>query len=438
MSSSKCPSEIEIRLSLTENCLPSVERQLFSNANHLNEYNQTTYFDTSGAYLWKHGVECRIRRSAKGIIQTVKHADPILATFTRTESEIELETEQLSLDHLRECLPDAAREELDETQLAPVFTADVQRRRQIIKHDGARIEAALDIGRIVCGSRHANICELELELKDGAPAALADAALAMLQTAPAHLQTAGKAARGFRLLSDVPPAPVYAQKVSVTPDTPLPEAIAAMLRAALVHSHANHDALVETDDPEAVHQMRIGLRRLRAILSAFKPVLDLRAAENLLEETKQFFALLGDVREADVFLEETLTQFPDDVFGLDVKATLSTEVERFRKSARRRVQDLAVGPAFARLIISWYGWIEGGRWLRNEQPIDRLLQVRPVGDFALGRLHKMRRRLRKAGRQAMRGPVDDWHIARIAAKKTALCRCATASGGGAGNAGQFG
>jgi triphosphatase len=358
-------SEIEIRLYLPNNCLQEVEQKFFCDNNYRYEHNQTSYFDAPDSHLWRHGVECRIRRSAKGIIQTVKNTDPSLATFTRAESEIVLEAEDLSLGHLRECLPEAVWEELDERRLAPVFHTAVERRRRIIEHDGARIEAALDIGQIVCGSRHTDICELELELKEGSPAALATAALALLQAAPAHLQTAGKAARGFRLLTGAPPAPVYAQKVSVTPDTPLPEAITAMLRAALSHALANHDVLVETEDPEAVHQMRIGLRRLRAILSAFKPVLDLRAAENLLEETKQFFALLGDVREADVFLEETLRQFPDDVFGPDVKMALRAEVDRFRKPARRRVYDFATGLAFARLIIGWYGWIEGGGWLRH-------------------------------------------------------------------------
>ena len=417
MSKSECPSEIEIRLSLVDNCLPNIERQFVTDVNYRHEHNQTTYFDTPEAYLWGHGVECRIRRSAKGIIQTVKHADPNLATFTRTESEIELEIDQLSLDHLRECLPEAAREGLDESRIAPVFLTDVQRRRRIIEHRGARIEAALDIGRIVSGSQHTDICELELELKDGSPAALADAALDLLRSTPAQLQTAGKAARGFRLLSGALPEPVFAQKISVAPETYLPDTVAAMLRSALVHALANHDALVETDDVEAVHQMRVGLRRLRAIISAFKPVLHSGSAEQLMDETKRFFTLLGDVREADVFLEETLPQFPDDVFGPEIKTALSTEVDRFRKAARRDVHDFATGPAFARLIIGWYGWIEGGGWLRSERPIDRLLQMRPVGDFAVGRLHKMRSRLRKAGRQAMKGPVDDWHIARIAAKK---------------------
>ena len=100
-----------------------------------------------------------------------------------------------------------------------------------------------------------------------------------------------------------------------------------------------------------------------------------------------------------------------------MKKVLQTEVARFREFALRQVHDFAAGPDFARLAIGWYGWIEGKAWMRHDRPVDRLLETRHVGDFAHVRLQKMRRRLRKAGRQAMSGPMDDWHVARIAAKK---------------------
>ena len=50
MSKSECPSEIEIRLSLVDNCLPNIERQFVTDVNYRHEHNQTTYFDTPEAY----------------------------------------------------------------------------------------------------------------------------------------------------------------------------------------------------------------------------------------------------------------------------------------------------------------------------------------------------------------------------------------------------
>ncbi|MCA8927993.1 MAG: CHAD domain-containing protein, partial [Alphaproteobacteria bacterium] len=276
---------------------------------------------------------------------------------------------------------------------------------------------AYDRGRITAGPHGQAIHELELELKQGSDADLADAVLAFLDRVPAGLQTLGKAARGFQLATGDTPQPVFQEKQRISADTVLPEAVALILRSAFAQALANQAAVVATEAPEAVHQMRVGLRRLRSIVAAFRPVLDLSATGDLLERTKAFFSLLGDVREADVFLTETVDTFPQSHGGGERHAVLVREVERFRDQARKRMIAHAAGPEFARLALGWLRWIEGGDWLRNDQPLDRLLQTRPVGAFAAGRLESLTRKLVKRGHRALTGSVDDWHAARIAAKK---------------------
>lgn len=58
--------------------------------------------------------------------------------------------------------------------------------------------------------------------------------------------------------------------------------------------------LVLRDEDDAVHQMRVTVRRLRSVLSTYRPLLDAEQTESLRAELKWLGALLGDVRDAEV------------------------------------------------------------------------------------------------------------------------------------------
>ena len=56
-------------------------------------------------------------------------------------------------------------------------------------------------------------------------------------------------------------------------------------RACLDHALANKRA-VQAGGPEGIHQMRVGLRHLRAVLSLFKPLVDGAETDSLKVELK--------------------------------------------------------------------------------------------------------------------------------------------------------
>lgn len=409
--------ETEIRFALTPDLALRLEQLYLADDSGTTEHNETIYFDTPTHQLWRDGGEFRVRQNAKGTQQTLKYRTHAVNPFARQEVEIALASPVPDMAWLRRELPPALAASTEGADFVPVFRTVMIRRKVTFPHRGAMIELAYDRGEILAGTHVLPILEVELELLEGSAADLADAALAFVERVPAALRTQGKAARGYRLAAGFSPQPVYQEQPFLTPTTPLPEAIAALLRSGFVQSLANQAALLDSDLPEAVHQMRVGLRRMRSMVSAFRPVLDLSGVNDLLEETRTFFTLLGDVREADVFLTETIAQFPAEFGGADRPALLVREVERFRSEARKAVQGYAGGPAFARLALRWLRWIEGGGWMRNEQPLDRLLQTRPVSQFAVGRLAEMRKKLQKRAHVALHGTISDWHEARIAAKK---------------------
>ena len=100
-------------------------------------------------------------------------------------------------------------------------------------------------------------------------------------------------------------------EVAVPPLAPDPTG-AEVVRAAIAASVSRvlvHDAGVRLgDDPEDVHQARVGTRRLRSDLRTFRPLLALDWAEGLRHELRWAAAALGAVRDADVLTERLRAQ----------------------------------------------------------------------------------------------------------------------------------
>ena len=66
----------------------------------------------------------------------------------------------------------------------------------------------------------------------------------------------------------------------------------------LMHITANRDGVAERQDAESVHQMRVGLRRLRTLLAVFKNVLP--APQSLLHDLTWLGTQLGAARDWEV------------------------------------------------------------------------------------------------------------------------------------------
>ena len=73
--------------------------------------------------------------------------------------------------------------------------------------------------------------------------------------------------------------------------------------AEQVEAIVTGDARVRADDDEAVHDMRVGTRRLRSHLATFRPFLDQRRTEPLRDELKWLGQELGRLRDSEVLAD---------------------------------------------------------------------------------------------------------------------------------------
>ncbi len=360
----------------------------------------STYFDTDAHALRKAGLSLRIRRIGERRIQTIKTEGANAASlFARGEWEQDVDSDQPQLADVAALLGDALRER----QPQPIFTVAVNR-TSIVHIDGAnRIELVADQGRVSADGRESPICEIELELLDGDRAALFALASTIAARIPLKLGILTKSDRGYALLGDAEKPSVKAEPIRLSRDIDSAALFEAIAGSCLRQFRLNEDKLLATGAPEALHQARVGLRRLRSALSIFKAMLAGAELDRFQAELRDLAGLLGKVRDVDVMIAKL-----DDPQAL----------ERLNAAREARYESVvaALGSKAVRtLMLDFVAWVAIGPWRDADANAD--IRATPALEFATITLDRMRRRIKRRGRHLARLDEDSRHRVRIAGKK---------------------
>lgn len=128
-------------------------------------------------------------------------------------------------------------------------------------------------------------------------------------------------------------------------DEPFGRAAARVIevRAAEVFEHS--DGVLDLDDVESLHDIRVATRRLRAALEVFEACLPPKRWRKTLKRVKALADALGERRDRDVQIEflEGLDAGEDD------RERLAALIEELRKEQRRANEELAPFVASKRL-----------------------------------------------------------------------------------------
>jgi len=190
------------------------------------------YFDTPERDLAKAKVALRLRRDGEDVIQTLKTRGQSVAGLSeRNEYDWHLPKAKLDVKKLDgECWPEALAE-LDKKTLKPIFTTDFVRERAEIAWGRGKakvvVEAALDLGFVIVGKQKEEICELELELREGEPAALLELAAELAEKLALMPCDISKAERGYRLF-DANSYSLSLPAPQLTAEMPVDDAFAAL------------------------------------------------------------------------------------------------------------------------------------------------------------------------------------------------------------------
>ena len=292
------------------------------------------YFDTPNQDLAKKGIALRIRFEDSQWVQTLKTAGDGVAKRVELNTVLSLTGTPDTLD-VSSLVPDVSLiteptvvaqltsimplDELAQALTVQYFT-DVQRTSRQIKKNNSRIEIAYDIGKVGIGRLNSqkpannhgltqsDIHEIEFELLEGDPSDLIDIAKTWCKKYKLYLSTVTKAQRGSLLLANKQYAqPVKADLAVLQLHKGISQFafLQAVVNNCLVQILPNASAIAEgSPDGNLVHQLRVGIRRLRTALKHFKFAQDY-IDPNWLMVLKQTFSLLGEYRDKEILQIKT-------------------------------------------------------------------------------------------------------------------------------------
>jgi CHAD domain-containing protein len=234
---------------------------------------------------------------------------------------------------------DLVRAYVRSARLVPVARLRTKRRGVALRDaEGVQVAEVVDDEVTVLEGRRvaARFREVEVEVEARAPNGLLEEVVARLRLAGAgEPDPTPKVFRALGARATGPPE-------IAAPDLGDEPTAAALVQTALVRSVSRvllHDAGVRLgDDPEDVHQARVGTRRLRSDLRTFAPLLVEEWSEPLREELSWLAELLGGVRDTDVLTERLRLQASDlpevDAAGF---APVLRQLNDAREAARVRL-----------------------------------------------------------------------------------------------------
>jgi inorganic triphosphatase YgiF len=280
---------------------------------------QAIYVDTADRRLAAAGLALRLREEGRTWVQTLKGRGDGLAHRLEHEVRLPARAGTPVIDPSRHA-GSAVGAQLQAAlragggapaELVEVLRTDIRRTHRRVASGGAVIEIALDAGELLAGGRRATVHEIEFELISGPPRALPALAERWARRHGLWWDVRTKAERGQRLADAVEHVkPTKAAASPLVADADTRSAFAAMVLACLAHALPNLAEIADgAGEPEHLHQLRVGLRRLRSVLREFAPWCgDPERARRLEADWREPFARLGASRDVDAIAATLLPQ----------------------------------------------------------------------------------------------------------------------------------
>jgi inorganic triphosphatase YgiF len=303
--------ETELKFQVPAGARAAVERRFATRTAQTLEL-RAKYFDTPDRRLARAGLALRLRKEGTHWVQALKGRGP--SALQRLEHEVAVDATggEPAIDIARHAgtAPGALLAGALAGGAAPVqmvFETRVQRTHRLVRSQGMVVEIALDVGAIVAGVKRAPIWELEFELKRGSVDALLALAARWVRRHGLWLDVRSKAERGVRLAQGVDAGPpVSASDVALAPGSSPDAALRAIVAACLAQVLPNAAEVAGgAGGAEHLHQLRVGLRRLRCALRVFG---DFSAATDPAwsPALAALFVRLGSARNRDALAESVL------------------------------------------------------------------------------------------------------------------------------------
>jgi len=269
--------------------LPQVARTKEADEEHLD----AEYFDTDDLRLLRVGVTLRRR---EGGHDAGWHLKLPAGDYSRREISLPLSAGRRRIP---EELARLVRVHARGQELKPVAKISTARRRQLLLNSAGEQLAEVARDDVTARGRGERSTvskwhEIEVELTGGGSDLLEAADRLLRRDGFSRATKSTKLARALDL-----PEPASDERRAAGPAAPAGDILTGYLAAQLSALKAL-DPMVRSNEPDALHQMRIATRRIRSTLQSFQRFFDKAETGSLVDESRWLGAVLGEARDAEV------------------------------------------------------------------------------------------------------------------------------------------
>ncbi len=401
-------NEIELRFHVPADHLPAVRRWLDARRPAERLPLAAIYFDTAERTLARAGIGLRLRQEGPQWVQTCK--GPAEDGITRLEHNAAAGTAEPQLDLARHAGHPLGERlaTLGELALRPVFETRIERAQRASRVPGAQLELALDVGELRAGEARLPVHELELELAGGEVNALLAYAHGLVTRLPLSLDLRSKAERGENLARGLrQSAPRKAKPLALRKDQGASAALRALLLNCFDQVAANASQIGSGDwTDEHLHQLRVGLRRLKSGLRLFRGLGSTAqhpAWPDFEAQATQLLKALGPLRDAAL---QPAQRWPALAQALAEQGLILPPAT---PGPARAAEVLALlrAPRTQQFLLEWLGWMH---WL-DQQPAD-------TAPWPLrARLRRWRLQLKRQAKRLAQLDAEARHALRLRLKR---------------------
>jgi len=177
------------------------------------------------------------------------------------------------------------------------------------------------------------------------------------------------------------------------------EAVAELLLAQLAIMRSNIDGAIVGADPDALHDLRVALRRSRSLLKGMPGVFLPADLERYKSEFKELQSITGPVRDYDVLLEELDSFSTERPELLGEISSLRKQLARTRSAAQTKLKRRLTSKRFNDLLDSWQDALES---LPAADEADRPDAGTAIDKLAKARSSADRKRFKELGQAALK------------------------------------
>ena len=269
------------------------------------------------------------------------------------------------------------------------------------------------LSRPIC---HARFPKLNLSSSTAIAEELFKIAREIIEIVPAQLDVKSKPERGYELIANAPVAAEMASDPNLKAGMSTGRAFTLIGRACLRHMVANVPATISRD-AEALHQMRVALRRLRAAISLFSAVVSDDRINTIKSELRWLARECGPARDLDTLIIEVLKPLRKQNPNEPGLVSISKMFDRKRLKSYQQASEAVQSARFRALVLDAAEWIEAGPWSTSEDALMRARREIPIEIYAAEQLSQRRKRIRRRGAKISDLTPEQLHRLRIQVKK---------------------